>query len=94
MRLSEQDIMNAICMHIGERKQIKPEFVQVQLLWDEESGFSAEVIAEGRNQILIEANILEAIERYLLNLWDHRVYRSQITLEIDDEMIAMIDEQQ
>jgi len=94
MRLSEQDIMNAICMHIGERKQIKPEFVQVQLLWDEELGFSAEVIAEGRNQILIEANILEAIERYLLNLWDHRVYRSQITLEIDDEMIAMIDEQQ
>jgi hypothetical protein len=93
MRLTEQDIMNAICMHIGERKQIKPEFVQVQLMWDEDLGFSAEVLAEGRSQILIEANMLEAIERYLLVVWDQRVFRSQITLEIDDEMFANIDEQ-
>jgi hypothetical protein len=93
MRLSEQDIMNAICMHIGERKQIKPEFVKVQLMWDEDLGFSAEVLAEGRSQILIEANILESIERYLLVNWDIRVYRSQITLEVDEEMFANIDEQ-
>jgi hypothetical protein len=93
MRLSEQDIMNAICMHVGERKQIKPEFVKVQLMWDEDLGFSAEVLAEGRSQILIEANILESIERYLLVNWDIRVYRSQITLEVDEEMFANIDEQ-
>ncbi|MEX2461311.1 MAG: DUF2653 family protein [Paenibacillaceae bacterium] len=92
MRLTEQDIMNAICMHIGERKQIKPEFVQVQLMWDEDLGFSAEVLAEGRSQILIEASILEAIERYLLVIWDHRVFRSQITLEIDEEMFAIVQE--
>jgi hypothetical protein len=93
MRLSEQDIINAICMHIGERKQIKPELVTVQLMWDEDLGFSAEVIAEGRTQILIEASMLEAIERYLYVLWDQRVFRSQITLEIDEEMFANIDEQ-
>jgi hypothetical protein len=93
MRLSEQDIINAICMHIGERKQIKPEFVQVQLMWDEDLGFSAEVLAEGRTQILIEASMLEAIERYLFVLWDYHVFRSQITLEIDEEMFANIDEQ-
>jgi hypothetical protein len=93
MRLSEQDIMNAICMHIAERKQIKPEQVQVQLMWDEDLGYSAEVLVDGRNQILIEANILEAIERYLLVLWDQRVYRSQISLEIDEEMYATVYEQ-
>jgi hypothetical protein len=93
MRLNEQDIMNAICMHIGERKQIKPEFVKVQLMWDEDLGYSAEVLAEGRSQILIEANILEAIERYLLVLWDQRVYRSQISLEIDEEMFALVNDQ-
>jgi hypothetical protein len=93
MRLSEQDIMNAICMHIAERKQIKPDQVQVQLLWDEDLGYSAEVLAEGRNQILIEANILEAIERYLLVLWDQRVYRSQISLELDEEIYATVEEQ-
>jgi hypothetical protein len=92
MRLSQQDIMNALCMHIAERKQIKPEQVQVQLLWDEDLGYSAEVLAEGRNQILVEANILEAIERYLLVLWDQRVYRSQISLDIDDEIEEMFAE--
>ncbi|CAK4814198.1 unnamed protein product [Aphanomyces euteiches] len=85
--------MNAICMHVGERKQIKPEFVNVQLMWDEDLGFSAEVLAEGRSQILIEASMLEAIERYLLVVWDQRVFRSQITLDIDEEMFANIDEQ-
>ncbi len=92
MRLTEQDIMNAICMHVGERKQIKPEFVKVELLWDEDLGFSAEVMAEGRSQILIEASMLEAIERYMLVLWEHRVFRSQIKLDIDDEMFATIQE--
>jgi hypothetical protein len=92
MRLSEQDIMNAICLHIAERKKIKPEQVQVQLMWDEDLGYSAEVLVDGRNQILIEANILEAIERYLFVLWDQRVFRSQISLEIDEEMFATIHE--
>jgi hypothetical protein len=92
MRLNEQDIMNAICMHIAERKQIKPDQVQVQLMWDEDLGYSAEVIAEGRNQIIVESNMLEAIERYLFNQWDKRVFRSQISLDIDDEMFAIIEE--
>jgi hypothetical protein len=89
MRLSQQDIMNALCMHIAERKQIKPEQVTVELMWDEDLGYSAEVVAEGRNQILVEANILEAIERYLLVLWDERVFRSQISLDIDEEIEEM-----
>jgi hypothetical protein len=89
MRLSQQDIMNALCMHVAERKQIKPEQVTVELMWDEDLGYSAEVLAEGRNQILVEANILEAIERYLLVLWDERIFRSQISLDIDDELEEM-----
>lgn len=90
MRLSEQEIMNAICLHIAERKQIRPEQVQVQLLFDEELGFSAEVFTEGRNQFLIEANMLEAIERYLIQEYGRRVFRSDIELDIDEEMIARI----
>jgi hypothetical protein len=89
MRLSQQDIMNAICMHIAERKQIKPEQVTVELMWDEDLGYSTEVVAEGRSQILIEANMLEAIERYLLVMWDQRIFRSQISLDIDEEIEEM-----
>lgn len=90
MRLSEQEIVNAICMNVAERKQLNPSQVNVELMWDEELGYSAEVTAEGRSQILIEANMLEAIERYVLKQYDQRIYRSQIHLDIDDEMFADI----
>lgn len=90
--LSEQDIMNAICLHIAERKQIAPEQVEVELLWDEELGFSAEVQALGRSQYLIEANMLEAIERYMYTEQGIRVFRSQIRLQVDEEMVAYIED--
>ncbi|GIP32564.1 YxcD family protein [Paenibacillus sp. J2TS4] len=92
MTLNEQEIMNAICLHIAERKQIQPTQVQVQLMWDEQLGFSAEVTAEGRSQFLIESNMKEAIERYLLSEYDRRVFRGQIELDVEDEMFAVIRE--
>lgn len=90
MQLSEQEIMNAICLHIASRKQLRPEQVEVQLEWDENLGFSAEVTAEGRSQYLVEANMLEAIERYLYTEREIRVYRDQIRLQVEDEMTAWI----
>ena len=90
MRLSEQEIINALCLHMAERKQIAPTQVEVQLHWDEDHGFSADVRAAGREQILIEANMLEAIERYVLKEYQMRIYRSQITLDLDDEIFATI----
>ncbi|MBP1155419.1 MULTISPECIES: YxcD family protein [unclassified Paenibacillus] len=90
MRLSEQDIINAICLNIAERKQLQPNQVEVELMWDEDLGFSAEVHAEGRSQILIAANMLEAIERYLLKEHNMRVFREQIQLNLEDEIVADI----
>jgi hypothetical protein len=90
MRLSEQQIINAICMHIAERKQLQPSQVEVELMWDEDHGFSAEVHAEGRSQILIQANMLEALERYLLKEFNVRVFRDQIVLDLEDEIFAIV----
>lgn len=92
MRLSEQEIINAICLHMAERKQVAPTQVSVELQWDEDLGFSAEVEVAGRTQIIVEANMLEAIERYLLSEYDLRVFRQQIELDIDEEMIAVVSE--
>ncbi|CAG7652502.1 hypothetical protein PAESOLCIP111_06552 [Paenibacillus solanacearum] len=90
MRLSEQDITNAICLHVAERKQLHPTQVEVELMWDEDLGFSAEVQAGGRSQIFIAANILEAIERYLFKEHNMRVFRDQIRLNLEDEIVADI----
>jgi hypothetical protein len=85
--------MNAICMHMAERRHVKPTDVEVELEWDENTGFSAQVFIQGRNQYLIEANMLEAVERYVYSEHGQRIFRDQIRLEIDEsaeEMIALI----
>ncbi|WP_010273635.1 DUF2653 family protein [Paenibacillus senegalensis] len=90
MILSEQEIMNAICLNMAERKQVQPTQVQVQLMWDEDLGYSAEVIVEGRNQYLIEGNMKEAVERYMLTEYGRRVFRSEIQFDITEEMICIV----
>lgn len=89
--LSMDEIVNAICLHIAERKQIRPQDVQVELFWDEDTGYSAEVWAEGRSQYLVESNMIEAIMRYLYSEYNIRAYREQITLELDEEITAHVD---
>jgi hypothetical protein len=88
MRISQQEIINAICLHVAERKQVAPTQVEVELMWDEEHGFTSEVTVYGRSQYLVESNMLEAMERYLLKEYDMRVYRDQIKLDVEEEMFA------
>ncbi|MEK8127070.1 YxcD family protein [Paenibacillus filicis] len=90
MKLLEQDIINAVCLNIAERKRIQPTQVEVEMMWDEDLGFSAEVHAEGRSQILIAANLLEAIERFLFTQHNMRVFRDQIRIELEEEIVAYI----
>lgn len=91
MKLTEQEITNALCVNMAQRKQLHPSQVEVVLMWDEDLGFSAEVFAEGRNQILIEANIYEAIMQYL-SQQQLRVFRDQIQLDLEDEIVAYVHE--
>ena len=90
MRLSMDEIVNAVCLHFAERKGVKPTDVEVQLSWDEEYGYTAEVWVLGRSQYIVESNLLEAIERYMLTEYGKRVFRDQIRLGLDDEIWADI----
>ncbi|MFC5531858.1 DUF2653 family protein [Cohnella yongneupensis] len=90
MRLSMDEIVNAVCLHLSERHEVPVESVEVELLFDEEQGFSAEVSVQGRSRFIIEANIKEAIARYMLTEYDQRVFPSQITLDVEDEIWADI----
>ncbi|RKP56959.1 DUF2653 family protein [Cohnella endophytica] len=92
MRLSMDQIVNAVCMNLAERHEVPVESVEVDLLYDEAQGFSAEVWVQGRSRFIIEANIKEAIMRYVLAEFELRVYPSQITLDVEDEMWADIEQ--
>ncbi|RXZ81902.1 DUF2653 family protein [Paenibacillaceae bacterium] len=85
MRLYTDEIVNAVCLNIAERKRVAPNEVEVELLWDEDHGFSAEIVVQERSQFLIEANLLESLEQYVYNQYNLRVFRSQISLGLDDE---------
>jgi hypothetical protein len=90
MRLSMDEIVNAVCLNMAERHEVPVTSVEVELLYEEEQGFSAEVWIQGRSRFIIEANIKEAIMRYMLTEYDQRVYPSQITLDVEDEIWADI----
>ncbi|WP_211747894.1 YxcD family protein [Paenibacillus sp. Marseille-Q4541] len=90
MVITMDEIVNAICLHTAERKQIQPTEVQVELSWDEDTGYSAEVWAQGRNQFLVEANMIEAILRYVHQEYNIRAYREDVSLELDEEITATI----
>lgn len=90
MRITMDEIVNAVCLNMAERHEVPVESVQVELLYDEDNGFGAEVWVQGRSRFLIEANLKEAIMRYVLNEYGQRVFPSQIELDVEDEMWADI----
>ncbi|MBB3110399.1 hypothetical protein FHS18_002466 [Paenibacillus phyllosphaerae] len=90
VRIYTDEIINAVCKNIADRKGVSPSEVEAQLAWDEQYGFTAEVWVQGRSQYLVEANLLEAIEQYMYTQYNRRVFRSQITLDADEEFWADI----
>jgi hypothetical protein len=92
VRIYTDEIINAICLNMADRRGVSPTDVEVQLSWEEEYGFTAEVWVKGRSQFIIEANILEAIEQYIYKQYNLRVFRSNITLDADEEFWADITE--
>jgi hypothetical protein len=86
------EIVNAVCLNLAERHDVPVESIQVELLYEEDQGFSAEVWVEGRSRILIEANLKESIMRYVETQYGQRIYPSQIELDVEDEIWADITE--
>lgn len=89
--IPEQDIINALCVYTSRKKQIQPQDVEVELMYDDEYGFSAEVYWEGRKQVLITVNLIEALRLWLDEFLNRDPY-SGIELVLDDEegIIAVI----
>ncbi|PQP81861.1 DUF2653 domain-containing protein [Paenibacillus sp. PCH8] len=92
MVLSMDEIVNAICIHTAERKGVRPTDVNVELSWEEDTGYSAEVWVQGRSQYLVESNMIEAILRYLHSEYNVRAYREDVRLDLDEEITAIVNQ--
>ncbi|CAM4091856.1 YxcD family protein [Lederbergia lenta] len=82
--IPEQDIINAVCVYISRKKQVTPEEVEVELMHDDDYGFSAEAFVDGRKQVLITANLIEALRLWLDEFLNEDPYAG-IKLLLDDE---------
>ncbi|PMC35297.1 DUF2653 domain-containing protein [Bacillus sp. UMB0899] len=84
IKASEQDIVNALCIHIAYKRKIKPQEVEIELMYDDEYGFSAEAYINDRKQILITANMIEALRFWLENEMNIDPFSAAIELVLDD----------
>jgi hypothetical protein len=93
LRIPEQDIINAVCVYIARKKQVEPTEVEVELMYDDDYGFSAETFVDGRKQVLITINLIEALRLWLDEYLNKDPY-SGIELVLDDEegIIALVSE--
>lgn len=93
LKISEQDIINAVCVYIARKKQVQPNEVEVELMYDDDYGFSAEAFVDGRKQVLITINLIEALRLWLDEYMSKDPY-SGIELVLDDAegIVALVSE--
>ena len=85
LKISEQDIINAICLYMADSKRMAPEEIEVELMFDDEAyGFSAEVFFHGRSQIIAHKDMIEALRFWIKRSLDQNPYAG-IELVLDDE---------
>ncbi|MEH7463735.1 YxcD family protein [Bacillus thuringiensis] len=85
IKISEQELINALCVYIAQKRQVAPEQVSVELMYDDDYGFSAEVEVNGRQQILIQANLIEALRLWLDMEYNINPFAARLQLELHDE---------
>lgn len=83
--ISEQDIINSLCIYMAGKKQVRPEEVEIELMYDDDYGFSAESWVNGRKQVLIKVNIIEALRLWLDEVLNIDPFAAAIELKLDDE---------
>jgi hypothetical protein len=85
LKISEQDIINALCLYIADKKQTAPQEVEIELMYDDDYGFSAEAHVHGRKQILITANMIEALRLWLDVQLGMDPFGTGLEMVLDDE---------
>lgn len=86
--LNEQEVINAICLFHAHFKNLQPSDVDVELMYDDAAGFTAEAYVNGQMEFYNTVNFITAIRLYI----DEQLRRDSISARIvldlhDDEGI-------
>ncbi|MGE7954360.1 DUF2653 family protein [Lysinibacillus xylanilyticus] len=83
--INEQDIINAICLSQAYHKNIRPEDVLVELTYDDDTGFGAEVEVNGQIEIFNTAAMIGALRVWIKDVLHLDPFSTGIALILDDE---------
>lgn len=82
--IPEQNIINAVCVYIARQNNVQPEQIEVELMYDDETSFTAEVFLNGQKQLLSTFNLIEAVRFSLNEFWNLDPLSTGIELLLDD----------
>ncbi|KYG91904.1 YxcD family protein [Metasolibacillus sp. FSL H7-0170] len=92
LTLFEQDLINAICLFHARFKNTQPENVEVELMYDDLAGYTAEAYVNGQMELYNSVNFVTALRLYIDEELQRDSISARITLDIDEEegMIANV----
>ncbi|MBD7944198.1 MULTISPECIES: DUF2653 family protein [Psychrobacillus] len=90
--IPEQNIINAICVHFGRKFNTTPEEVEVELIFDDEVGFSAEAYINNQQHNLSTLDIIESLRQTMREFLNLDPITTGIELVFDEEegIIAIV----
>ncbi|SOC37280.1 YxcD family protein [Ureibacillus acetophenoni] len=83
--LSEQDVVNAVCLFHAKFRQVSPAEVEVELMYDDENGFAAEASVHGQNDYYKTANLIAALRLYIDEQLNKDSMSARILLDLHDD---------
>ncbi|MEC1177216.1 DUF2653 family protein [Metasolibacillus meyeri] len=92
LKLMEQDLINAICIFHARFKHVQPSDVEVELLYDDLAGYTAEAYVNGQVELYNTVNFITALRLYIDEELQRDSISARISLAIDDDegMIANV----
>ncbi|KGR90307.1 hypothetical protein CD30_12095 [Ureibacillus massiliensis 4400831 = CIP 108448 = CCUG 49529] len=83
--LSEQEIVNALCIFHGKFRNVDPNNVQIELMYDDETGFSAEAEVNGQIDHYNTSNFIAALRLYIDEQLHRDAMGARILLDLHDD---------
>ncbi|MFF2753152.1 DUF2653 family protein [Psychrobacillus sp. NPDC058041] len=83
--IPEQNIINAVCVYISRLKQTEPENVEVELLYDDDNGFTAEAYINGQKEELNTLSLIKALRLSMEEFLNIDPISTGVELLLDDE---------
>ncbi|AOV08177.1 DUF2653 family protein [Sporosarcina ureilytica] len=65
--ISEQDIINSICLFMSHEKEIEPDEVEVELIYDDEAemAFTAETCIQSETELIPTSKMIAALRLWI-----------------------------